>query len=142
MAEIAAFLEERLAEDEELARTADAEPIPDDGFERGTHIVYGLQSTGIGLDYQGFALVWDPARVLREVAAKRRVLERHHPATSPDYVYRERIPIYMCEGCGYETRYGHTEPVTEDINDCPELRDIAAIYADHEDYAAKWSVTP
>ena len=144
MAEIAAFLEERLAEDEELARTADAEPIPDDGFERGTHIVYGLQSTGIGLDYQGFALVWDPARVLREVAAKRRVLERHRPASHPNYRFGGTGPtIYMCEGCGYDTNWcGEHEPRTEDINDCPELRDIAAIYADHEDYAPKWSETP
>ena len=35
-----------------------------------------------------------------------------------------------------------SSPRTEDVNDCPELRDIAAIYADHEDYAPKWSATP
>lgn len=86
----------------------------------------------------------DPARVLREVAAKRRVLERHRPASHPNYRFYDTDPIvYTCVGCGYDTNScGEHEPRAEDINDCPELRDIAAIYADHEDYAPKWSETP
>lgn len=60
------------------------------------------------------------------------------------YRFYDTDPIvYTCVGCGYDTNScGEHEPRTEDINDCPELRDIAAIYADHEDYAPKWSATP
>lgn len=59
----------------------------------------------------------DPARVLAEVAAKRRIIERHPGATATD----------ECPGCGawlngtWRTGPGET---------CPELADVAAPYAD------------
>lgn len=76
--------------------------------------------------------------MLAEIAAKRSILARHCRASSSDYVYRERIPIYMCVGCGYETSYGNTEARTPDINDCPELRDLAAIWSTHPDFDESW----
>jgi hypothetical protein len=73
----------------------------------------------------------DPARVLAEVEAKRRVLARH------------RIEPgrwgHACVGCG--TAGDPADPVTEDINDCPELRDMATVYADHPDYLPEWAPT-
>lgn len=70
----------------------------------------------------------DPARVLREVQAKRRVLARHYRDERGD-----------CEGCGF----------TGDLDDartsagehCPELLDMALAFADHPDYDPSWSPT-
>ncbi len=131
MADLAAFLTARLAEDQELAEKAQNEPFPDKGFERGTHIVYGLQSTGLGLDYQGFALAWDPARVLAEIAAKRRVLARHQRMGS---VYCDALVPDACEGCGLD----EGEWNVADINECPELLDLAAPFSGHEDFDESW----
>jgi hypothetical protein len=77
----------------------------------------------------------DPARVLREVEAKRRIMERHKPddriiVKGP---YRGR---YSCDGCNYE--YGTIDEATQDINECPELRDLAAVYSDSPDYREEW----
>jgi hypothetical protein len=73
----------------------------------------------------------DPARVLAEVAAKRRVMARHFTPPSPVRIYA------ACEGCGYD--YGDISQ-RYDIGDCPELRDMAAVYADHPDYNPAWRV--
>lgn len=62
----------------------------------------------------------DPVAVLRRCEADRRVLARH--SVDPD---RSDSPWYAtaCEGCGTS---GHLcDPVTENINDCPELLDLA-----------------
>lgn len=137
--DIRAFLEARLAEDQALIeRNTDGRGL-DDGFP--DYRTYDDTDTRAADDYINR---FGPARALAEVAAKRRVLERHHPAAQPNYRFGGTGPIiYTCEGCGYDTNWcGEHEPRTGDINDCPELRDIAAIYADHEDYAPKWSETP
>lgn len=66
----------------------------------------------------------DPARVLREVAAKRRVLARHHAGSDGS-----------CDGCGYDQEQG---PWIERLEDCPELRDMASVYADRPGYREEW----
>jgi hypothetical protein len=74
---------------------------------------------------------YDPARVLREVAAKRRVLERHRPVGGT-----ASWRAQACAGCGTE---GYCDdPVTEKMSDCPELRDMAAIWDGHPDYRQEW----
>jgi len=80
----------------------------------------------------------DPARVLREVAAKRRIMERHKPddRITVKGPYRGR---YSCQGCNYE--YGTIDEITQDIAECPELRDLAAIYTDHPDWREEWRPT-
>lgn len=65
----------------------------------------------------------DPARVLREVAAKRRTLARHS-----DDGYGN------CQGCGHE--YADIS-LRYTIDECPELRDLVAPYAD---YNPAWRV--
>lgn len=74
-----------------------------------------------------------PARVIAEVEARRRVLGRHaiDPTEVGDFLWRN-----ACKGCGSTGDYG--DPVTQDINDCPELCDAAAVYADHADYRQEW----
>jgi Family of unknown function (DUF6221) len=68
----------------------------------------------------------DPARVLREVEAKRRVLARHH-----------RDERGACVGCGWTGDLD--EARTEAGEDCPELLDIAAPFASHSDYRSEWA---
>lgn len=78
-----------------------------------------------------------PARVLREVEAKRRVMERHSPV--PLGPRAKKGTPHSCAGCNFE--YGDIDFVTDDIEDCPELRDLAAPYADHPDFDPNWSTT-
>jgi hypothetical protein len=60
----------------------------------------------------------DPATVLRRCEADRRILNRHR--LDPDAIWHEAA---MCKGCG---DYGDQEfAYTENLNDCPELLDLA-----------------
>ena len=61
----------------------------------------------------------EPARVLREVEAKRAIL-RWHPSERMRYIDASRCP--QCE---------LTWP-------CPTVRLIAAVYSDHPDYRDEW----
>jgi len=58
------------------------------------------------------------AGVLRRCAADRRILERHR--LNPDAIWYEAA---MCDGCGTEGEMAY--PVTGNLNDCPELLDLA-----------------
>jgi len=62
----------------------------------------------------------DPARVLRDVAAKRRLLAVHRP-----YVVE---PDQACLGCAGDNVWER----------CPVLRALAAVYDDHPDYREEW----
>ena len=62
----------------------------------------------------------DPARVLREIAARRRRLKRHHPRLAHD---TDWIP---CAECG---RFAWP---------CPDLRDDLSAYADRPGYREEW----
>lgn len=58
---------------------------------------------------------------LRRCDADRRILARH--AVDPKRA-DDRTWATACEGCGYyDTEYGY--PATENLNDCPELLDLA-----------------
>jgi len=121
------FLAARLDEDESAANGC---------MNCGRPIRRGATSTGYthgrtGGDWQGVrcpgkitgALPWpDPARVLREVEAKRRILERHRDCGS---------------GVGYCDDGGHGSD-GEDPG-CAEMEDLAAPYSDHPDYDPSWS---
>jgi hypothetical protein len=60
----------------------------------------------------------NPTNALRRCEADRRILARHR--LDPDAYWAEAA---MCEGCGTEGEMGY--PVTENLNDCPELLDLA-----------------
>ncbi|MEV4861448.1 DUF6221 family protein [Streptomyces ossamyceticus] len=62
-----------------------------------------------------------PDHVLRRCAAARRVLARHR--LNPDAYWAEAA---MCDGCGTEGEMDY--PRTENLNDCPELLDLAHAY--------------
>lgn len=74
----------------------------------------------------------DPSRVLREVAAKRRVLERHDPVE----VWNnggKRVAYVECSTCAE----GVGERMAVDWP-CPELTGMAAIWVDHPDFDPSW----
>lgn len=151
--EIVAFIEARLAEDERIARAATAAPwLIDEGDEVPAHsltikggpdqipTVPGHE-TVVYSEYiwdetrPDFAHIarWDPARVLREVAAKRGILTRYQNAMR-----------------GLDTlENSDPQPPGPVISGRDLLRTnvaalriavrlLAAAYADHPDYREEW----
>lgn len=70
----------------------------------------------------------DPARVLRETAAKRAFL-RAHPFES----YADEPAEGFCGECQRGGAAG--------VWPCPTMRHLATIYSDHPDYQQEWKVT-
>lgn len=62
----------------------------------------------------------DPAATLRRCEADRRVLARHRLATEWTWALTSEAP---CHGCG--TSGDCDDPVTDQLNECPELLDLA-----------------
>jgi hypothetical protein len=130
MDDLVAFLRARLDEDEARALKArgewDAEwviaewqDLPDEVFTQ--------------------TRTYDPARVLREVAAKRVIAERHTVDVSKvsQFLYDpytgERVPDrydVSCVTCDY---IGDDPSMT-----CDVLRHLAAVYSDHPEYRDEW----
>ena len=113
------FLLARIAEDEAVALDAarDGEGAIDWAGESGPTDVHIAR--------------WDPARILAECEAKRRIVRRHSRTAADHW-----SGAGNCEGCGF---YGDTDlPYTSDSEECPELMDLASIYADHPDYDPAW----
>lgn len=125
MDDLAQFLRKRLGEDEALALEAPPGPwqignAVDPTQPCNVNTFPAVRPVADGLNWLVAEHIarHDPARVLREVEAKRRAMGRHH-----DFQGR-------CAGCGND--------LIHPITDCPELRDLAAAYADHPDYRAEW----
>jgi hypothetical protein len=166
MTDIVEFLAARLAEDQADAEAAiadrsDTERWEAKGFperDRVEWIVRDVEEKYASHGYPGHTPVagivpggprdgggvaahiarHDPARVLAEVKAKRRVLARHCPDEFHTVSSQKARGIYACEGCN--SYYQGSEPVVADINECPELRDMASVYDHHPDYNPTWSV--
>lgn len=69
----------------------------------------------------------DPARVLRQVEAHRRILARHHPIPAPPiFILGAPKPGDMvCAGCGSKGNgFGLT------LWPCPDVQDLAGIYTE------------
>ncbi|MEO3978788.1 DUF6221 family protein [Streptomyces sp. CAU 1734] len=64
----------------------------------------------------------DPDAVLRRCEADRRILARHRLAPA---LADSPTSAAACDGCGYEWVQDHCDPITDNINDCPELLDLA-----------------
>lgn len=114
----------RIAEDEGVVRRANGT-----GFDLGV---------GLDVDYIGglpSGIHIDPARVLAECEAKRRIVEEHKmmPVREPSYGLYDGC----CETC---TAWGEYGGPNEDktLNYCPTLRLLALPYADHPDYDEEW----
>ncbi len=68
----------------------------------------------------------DPARVLREVEANRRILNRHQLGSWHSHVLD--VDVVTCQACG----------TLDDEWPCPDLRLLALPYADHPDFRPEW----
>jgi hypothetical protein len=144
------FLEARLAEDQEAAEAAGRTPWTFkevDWLDYGRWIIEDEEDeTTVFRDVNGayYAAVHaarhDPARVLREVSAKRAILEAHKVTVRKE----DRLPFdpytgepteeqyeVECEICGWVD----TDPTTA----CLTLRHLAAAYSDHKDFREEWA---
>lgn len=80
--------------------------------------------------YSDFMGANDPAAVLRRCEADRRILDRHAVTARPV----APSDATTCKGCG---TYGDCYwPETENINDCPELLDLAYAHGITDDILA------
>ncbi len=134
--DIAEFIEARLRDDENGARNA-AEQFGLDWVEiwSGTVALDGNQPSRIPEGRSGWdahldtadsgisrhIVDWDPARVLREVDAKRSMLARHRECA---------------DGEGWCGAGGHDIPRA--LGGCFELRALAAPHADHPQFDKSW----
>ncbi|MDJ0489134.1 DUF6221 family protein [Rhodococcus qingshengii] len=132
---IVEFLEARLNEDEADATEADATEADGDRL-----LAWSMHDHMVIVD-SGFMQTFTPSRVLREIAAKRVILEIHHTSDSevtyPKWDSEARIIglTNPCVGCGT----GICDYWIQDINDCPELQALASIYSSHPDYQQEWA---
>ncbi|GAA2375372.1 DUF6221 family protein [Dactylosporangium salmoneum] len=171
--DLVAFIEARLAEDESLASIISAgayEPQvwrvkPDQpGGWREIQAFDGAGIVGPSQTHDGggelVAVVpgtrdqhihitrHDPARVVREVAAKRRRLERHKPDYASGHVeYGQHHEVYRREdGKTIEVLVQDDEPrqpnwcrTCAEPAPCRELRNDASVWSDHPDYP-EWAI--
>ncbi len=116
------FLLARIAEDEAVARArADSSDIADGTVTTSSQLTIDVDIYGDPTDW----ICITRHRVLAECEAKRRIAERHPGATATD----------ECPGCGaWLDGTWCTPPGTL----CPELADLAAVYAEHPDYDEAW----
>ena len=110
---IAEFLAARLDEDEAAAKAV----RPDQDYADSAH-----QER------------WSPARVLREVEA-RRTITAEHAATGGWTAYGD----HMCRRCVYSDDEPHDELHHWVAFPCPTLRALAAVWSDHPDYRQEWA---
>jgi hypothetical protein len=113
------FLSARLDEEADLARRCDGDGCCGEWSARGDTVDFcQLDISGFHPTIAQHVALHDPARVLREVEAKRRVLSRH--VLSPAVVDPE-LPWDGCDDCQF---CGELWP-------CDDLRDLAFPYAGH-----------
>lgn len=124
MTDLVEFLRVRLRDDEQVARFVEDGP--------GEVPRRGLDPMRISIEGEvRFAhLTVDPARVLREVEAKRRIIELHPHAHWPVKV---GPPHLYCETCDVEDGM-----IGGDGCYRSTLRLLALPFADHPDYREEW----
>ena len=124
MNDLVAFLKARLDEDEQLARAAGNRQwlVQDNTIELyPEHEDDGYMRWPTRADAR-HAANWEPARVLREIEAKRLILSWHGAVKNDKTPWGQ--PVQICR-CGYDLP-------------CGTLRFLALPYADHEDYQEAW----
>lgn len=137
--DIAAFIRARLDEEAELVETIRSRPIGYIADERGEHRLIEL---------------FDPARVLRGINAKRRIIDevlrwRHDyndedswyscsQATEP-YGYGRDGSDEPGSGCANEDRAGASCDCGLDRRQRAILSPIASQWSHHEDYRTEWT---
>lgn len=119
------FLSARLDEKADLARRCDGDGCGQWSAHGYTVDFCQAELSGFHPTIARHVALHDPARVLREVEAKRRILARHvlSPATGDP-----ELPWDNCDDCQFD---GARWP-------CDDLLDLATPYADHPDYLEQY----
>jgi Family of unknown function (DUF6221) len=155
MDDLVAFLYARLDEDETAAKAATDGPWKTEVFGRGSGrqewVVVGHTGSratingevGVGwmagLPHDGEHIArHDPVRVLREVAAKRAILELHHPDQKLENWYWSARVCAECKHSWHRIVPGRPPTEIGPEAGCPTLRQLAAVYADHPGYRQEW----
>lgn len=131
---LAEFTAARLDEDERVAKAADAggwyRNVEDDiNSNEGGYVACGPYNGGVDDNFAAHILAWQPARVLREAAALRKILARHAP-------HQTASGGLACDWCSDDT---DDRPQLAKVRwPCGDVRDIAAIWSDHPDYDPSW----
>jgi len=135
MSDLVEFLRARLAEDEQAARAAGAmgdewdDGLPDDTVIRNYHSsVFDARESVNAVHVARH----DPARVLAEVEAKRRIIDLHKPVTLHRMRDGQLQEIIACEYDTDPDGAGWTE------FPCETLRLLALPYDQHPDYDEAW----
>jgi hypothetical protein len=134
VSDLVEFLRARLDEDAERVLAAPPGPWAEDASHSvvdatGARVIYSVNG-GIlhpTLTVRAHVLGHDPARVLREVEAKRRTLELHARAEAN---FGDGFVAECCKTCDLDDSDGYP---------CATLRVLAAVYADHPDYRPEWT---
>ena len=119
MSDLTEFVLARIAEDEAAARdaledgrgTPEPEPWLAVGWPRSEH--------------PGPVVFVGPERFLAECEAKRRTVNRHRPEE-----FMDAPGEFFCLRCQPSGNRG--------MWPCPDLRDLASVYAEHPDYREEW----
>jgi hypothetical protein len=147
MDDLAAFIEARLAEDEAMAKAAAADVNRLAGRANWTSEArmvtdaedpdWAIADLSPFVDDECLArhiACHDPARVLREVAAKRAIAAEHQPR-------RVGQSLTWCGRCHQVIRDAREDedPCGPFDWPCPTMRALAAAWSDHPDYRAGWA---
>jgi hypothetical protein len=150
MDELLAFLRAQLDEDERVARETAGHGSTT--WKAGLHRWRGrIEADDAALIVRDVDLVdaehiarWDPARVLAEVEAKRRVLDLHNPQPTGyvDGVYTHgETGQLQCEHCAEQCHSG--SGMSRDMPDapwpCPTVRLLAQPYAGRPGWREEWA---
>jgi hypothetical protein len=162
MDDLTAFISARLDEDEAIAKAWQSPPWREDAThwkpvgQREPRYDNGRSETLSVIDVSGRDLDWseaiqvrwdsngervrhisrhDPARVLREVAAKRAIVAAYEEAAEHPY----DLPAGVHDGRDQDEQM-RDEAVLGAMEDV--ARHLAAVWSDHPDYRAEWSPEP
>lgn len=135
MDDLTAFITARLDEDEAMANAVANAAARSVWTSSGAHVFAAAKPGRPEVPITGYLpdgmadhiARHDPARVLREVAARRRTLERHRNCG---------------HGVGYCDDGGHGWYDDARGALCNEKLDLAAAWSDHPDYREEWKPQP
>lgn len=123
MDELVVWLSAQLDEDERIARACSG-----NGEWEAEHIaIYGPD---LGVEVRAHMAAHDPARVLREIDAKRRLLSEHTPQTPKVRPGMERHCLSCTTAQSWDEAAGQSN--------CLTLRLLALPYADRPGYRKEW----
>lgn len=145
MDDLTAFVTARLDEDEAIANAAASEAGPDWTWDRESRDGYlrtpagTIMADALNVEDEQFrphVARHDPARALREVAAKRAILAEHGHYRV-DHNWTGRTDLDAPFGCS--TCHIGNDGDMYDGGWCVTVRQLAAIYSDHPGYRPEWA---